>query len=190
MTRSSHLMNRHDTALLVIDVQEKLMTKIHGRDRVLSNIERLVQAAKVLDLFVQATEQYPEGLGPTVASLSKVLPPRLGKIVFSCAAVPEVGAQLKEKRIGKVLLAGVEAHVCVQQTALDLMEMGLKTYVAVDAVGSRHEEDRVVALRRLEASGAILTTTEAAIFEWTERAGTPEFKRISQMIKEAGTPKP
>src|ERR1019366_3248337 len=106
--------------------------------------------------------------------LAEKLPARLEKLSFSCAAVPEVVTFFQSKKIQKVLLAGVETHVCVMQTALDLISQGFQIYVAVDATGSRHEMDREVGLRRMEKSGVTLTTTEAALFEWTEKAGTPE----------------
>ena len=90
----------------------------------------------------------------------------------------------RDRGIGKILLAGIEAHVCVQQTALDLLADGYRVYLAVDAIGARHEIDYAIALRRLESSGATLTTTEAALFEWCEAAGTPEFKQISALVRE------
>ena len=176
-------MNRSDTGLLVIDVQGKLMEKILGKEEILSRIGILVEGAKILGLPIQATEQYPKGLGATVPELAEKLPARQEKLSFSCAAVPEVTAFFQSKKIQKVLLAGVETHVCVAQTALDLISQGFQVYVVVDATGSRHEMDREVGLRRMEKSGVTLTTTEAALFEWTEKAGTPEFRQISQLIK-------
>jgi nicotinamidase-related amidase len=144
----------------------------------------LVEGANILGLPVQATEQYPKGLGPTVPELAAKLPTRLEKLSFSCAAVPEITTFFQSKKVQKVLLAGVETHVCVMQTALDLVSQGFQVYVAADATGSRHEVDRELGLRRMEKSGVTLTTTEAALFEWTEKADTPEFKRISRLIIE------
>jgi nicotinamidase-related amidase len=95
-----------------------------------------------------------------------------------------VFAELKSRGIYKLLVVGIEAHVCVQQTVLDLLADGWRVYVAADAIGSRHEFDRQIAMRRMEASGAVLTTTEAALFEWCRQAGTPEFKQISQLVRE------
>jgi nicotinamidase-related amidase len=177
-------MNRTDTGLLVIDVQEKLMPKIQCRDALVRDILVLVEGAKLLGLPIWATEQYPKGLGFTLPALAEKLPPRADKLSFSCGQVPGLLEDMKEKGLKKILICGVEAHVCVQQTALDLLASGLKVFLAVDAVGSRHEEDKAVALRRMEQSGVILTTAEAALFEWAEKAGTPEFKAISRLVIE------
>jgi nicotinamidase-related amidase len=180
--RSPDLMNRTDTGFLVIDLQTKLMDKMPERDRVVANVARLVEGARILGVDVQATEQYAKGIGPTVPELAHRLPPRPDKLTFSCCGVPQVIERLRARGVNKVLLAGIEAHVCVQQTALDLVAEGFRVYVAADAVASRRELDRDVGLRRMERSGVIITTTEAALFEWAERAGTPEFKQISRLV--------
>jgi nicotinamidase-related amidase len=182
--RSPQLMSRSDTGLLVIDVQGKLMEKIPGKEGVIRRVGMLAEGAKILGVPIQATEQYPKGLGPTVPELSSKLPTPQEKLSFSCAEVPEVVSFFKSKNVNKILLAGVEAHVCVMQTALDLLSQGFQVYLAADAAGSRHEKDLELGLRRMERSGVILTTAEAALFEWTERAGTPEFKQISRLIIE------
>jgi nicotinamidase-related amidase len=177
-------MNRTNSGLLVVDVQEKLMDKIPGREKIVGHITRLVEGAKILGVPVQVTEQYPKGLGPTVPELTGRLPPRLEKLSFSCAVLPEVVSFFQSRNIRNILLAGAEAHVCVMQTALDLVSGGFQIFVAADAVGSRHDLDRELGLRRLERSGVVLTTTETALFEWTEKAGTAEFKQISRLIVE------
>jgi len=180
--RSAELMSRSDTGLLVIDVQTKLMDKIADRNRIVANVARLIDGAGILGVPVQATEQYPKGIGPTVPELVERLPVRPEKLSFSCCGLPEVADQFRSRGVQKVLLAGIETHVCVQQTALDLAAHGFRVYVAVDAVGSRHDVDRDVGLRRMERAGVVLTTTESALFEWMERSGTPEFKRISKLV--------
>jgi len=177
-------MSRNDTGLLVIDVQEKLMGKIEKGPRVIQNIQMLVRGACLLGLPVYATEQYPKGLGPTVPELSSQLPLKQEKLSFSCTALPEMTGFFRQKNVKKLLLAGVEAHVCVQQTALDLLAEGFQVYLAADAAGSRHAEDRELGLRRMEKAGVVLTSAEAALFEWTEKAGTPEFKEISKLVIE------
>ncbi len=180
--RSAELMSRSDTGLLVIDVQTKLMDKIADRNRIVANVARLIDGAGILGVPVQATEQYPKGIGPTVPELVERLPVRPEKLSFSCCGLPEVADQFRSRGVQKVLLAGIETHVCVQQTALDLAAHGFRVYVAVDAVGSRHDVDRDVGLRRMERAGVVLTTTESALFEWMERSGTPEFKQISKLV--------
>ena len=180
--RSPDLMSRGDSGLLVIDVQTKLMDKIPERDTIVANIARLVEGARILGIPVQATEQYPKGIGPTVPELAERLPPRPEKLTFSCCGLPEVAEQFRSRGVRRVLVAGIETHVCVQQTVLDLLAQGFRAYVAADAVGSRKEMDRELGLRRMEQAGVVLTTTEAALFEWTEVAGTPEFKQISKLV--------
>ncbi|MGC3968993.1 MAG: isochorismatase family protein [Pirellulales bacterium] len=185
LPRSPELMSPADTGLLVVDVQGKLITLVPGHRRIIWNIRRLLDGAKILNVAAAGTEQYPQGLGPTVPELAERLGPLPAKTAFSCGECGGIFRTWAERRITKVLLCGIEAHVCVQQTALDLLAHGFRVYLAVDAIGSRHDVDYQTALRRLEASGATPTTTEAALFEWCGRAGTPEFKQISAMVREA-----
>ncbi len=185
LSRSPELMSPADTTLLVVDVQEKLMRLIPGAAKIVWNIRRLLDGAGVLQVPVLASEQYPQGLGPTVPLLAGRLGPIPGKVAFSCLGCPEVAGQLDAEQRPKVLLAGIEAHVCIQQTALDLLSAGHRVYLAVDAIGSRSALDYEIALRRMESGGATLTTTEAALFEWCQAAGTPQFKHISALVREA-----
>ena len=185
LPRSPELMSRGDAALLVVDVQEKLVPAIANHARVVWNVRRLIDGAKILGLPVISTEQYPRGLGPTVGELADRLGPVPSKLTFSCGGCPELFEQLQSSGIHKILVCGMEAHVCVQQTVLDLLADGWRVYVAADAVGSRFEVDYRTALQRMDSSGVTLTTTEAALFEWCEVAGTPEFKQISRLAREA-----
>lgn len=182
--RSPELMSIGETALLVVDVQEKLVPAIADHERVVFNTRRLIDGARILGVPVVATEQYRKGLGPTVPELAERLGPVPDKLTFSCCGCPEVFAELRKVGIHKILVAGIEAHVCVQQTVLDLLGDGWRVYVAIDAVGSRNPLDRDTALRRMDSSGAVLTTTEAALFEWCQVAGTPEFREISRLVRE------
>jgi len=185
LPRSPELMSRDDSALLVVDVQDKLVPFIPNHQRLVWNIRRLLDGAKVLDVPATGTEQYPRGLGST----TEVLASRLGeipeKLTFSCGGCPQVFDQFRDAGICKLLIDGIEAHVCVQQTVLDALADGFQVYLAVDACGARHEIDYQTALRRMESSGAILTTTEAALFEWCDVAGTSEFKQISALVRES-----
>ena len=185
LPRSPVMMSPGDTALLVIDVQEKLVSALPDGKRVVWNVRRLLDGAKILGLPVLGTEQYPQGLGPTVPELAERLGPLPSKLTFSCGGCPGLFADLEKQGIGKVLLAGIETHVCVQQTAIDLLAAGWSVFVAADAVGSRFEIDHVTALDRMNSAGATLTTTEAALFEWCREAGTREFKQISKLAREA-----
>ena len=139
-------MSRGDTALLVVDVQEKLVPAIADGPRVVWNVRRLIDGAKILGLPVVGTEQYPQGLGPTVRELAERLGPVPSKLTFSCGGCPELFEDLRGRGIHKILVCGIEAHVCVQQTVLDLLADGWRVYVAADAVGSRFDVDCRTAL--------------------------------------------
>jgi nicotinamidase-related amidase len=184
MRLTERLTGQHG-ALLVVDVQEKLLEHILDREGVIANSLRLVKGAQHLHMPVWATEQYPKGLGPTIAPLAELIPRRPAKTTFHCCAVPQLLEQLYGRQIRHVTLVGIEAHVCVAQTALELLGLGFHVQVPADAVGSRHKIDWEFALRRIEHAGAIVSTTEAVLFEWTERSDRPEFKAISALVKEA-----
>jgi nicotinamidase-related amidase len=177
-------MSDGDTGLLVIDVQDKLMAKIPPAEALTRNIAFLVDGARLLDMPVQATEQYPKGLGGTVAELARRLPQRPDKTAFSCCAVPGLVEGFRQAARLKVVLAGIETHVCVQHTALDLLAQGFHVYIPVDAVASRSALDHEYALRRLENAGAVLTTAETCVFEWVGGAGHPRFKEVSKLVQE------
>jgi nicotinamidase-related amidase len=185
LARSPELMSPADTSLLVVDVQEKLMRLIPGAATIVWNIRRLLDGARILQVPVLASEQYPQGLGPTVPQLAGLIGNIPGKVAFSCLGCAEVAAALDSDERPKVLLAGIEAHVCIQQTALDLLWAGHRVYLAVDAIGARFARDYEIALRRMESSGVTLTTTEAALFEWCQAAGTSQFKQISALVRES-----
>jgi nicotinamidase-related amidase len=178
------LMSAGDTGLLVIDVQEKLAPKIQGVEALLTNIGFLIDGAKLLGLPVQVTEQYPKGLGKTVPVLAARLPAAGEKLAFSCCEIPSVADDFRRAARPKVLLCGIEAHVCVQQTALDLLALDFRVFIAADAVGSRYPIDRDFALRRLERAGCVITTAEAAVFEWTGRSDHPQFKAVSKLVQD------
>jgi nicotinamidase-related amidase len=177
-------MSATDTGILVIDVQQKLIAKIPGADDLVRNIAFLLDSARLLDIPAWGTEQYPQGLGPTIDELARRLPERLAKVRFSCGELPEVLDNLRRAARPKMLLAGIEAHVCVQQTALDLLTHGFQVFVAADATGSRYSVDKDFALRRLERAGAVVTTSESAAFEWLGGSNCPQFKPISRLVQE------
>lgn len=177
---------RHTAAsaqLLVVDLQERLLPVIQGWKRVRANAIRLIQAAELLGVPVVATVQYPKGLGPTVpevAALLNVEP--IAKMTFSAVGPEEVRRQLDPTRA--VVLSGIETHVCMAQTALDLLNQSFTVIMPLDAVSSRDRVDHDAAVQRLVAAGVIPTTTEAVLFEWLETAEHPHFKAISKMVKE------
>lgn len=184
MPRSPLLMNADDTALLVVDVQQRLLPVIHGGDQLAVTIERLLSGAEALDLPRVATEQRPDKLGPTIPALGQRLPDPPSKTMFSCRGCDTLTTAWRDRGITRVLLTGIETHVCVQQTALDLLADGFWVYVAVDAVGSRHAGDHQTALRRMESAGVTLTTAESALFEWCEDAQNDAFRTISGLAKQ------
>jgi hypothetical protein len=178
------LMSPRDTGLLVVDVQQKLLPLIPCADRLVLNVGFLIDGARLLGIQIEASEQYPVGLGPTVATLAERLPRRHEKVDFSCGAVPGIVESFGKAGCIRIMLAGMETHVCIQQTALDLLERGLAVYVAADAVASRDPGDHEVALERMARAGVTITSAEAAVFEWTGKAGTPVFKQISLLVQE------
>ncbi len=188
--RSPNLMNANDSALIVIDVQEKLVPLVGNHQHLIWNIERLVEGANILGVGVAATEQYPKGLGGTVENLRHQLAESNdgaipAKTMFSCRECAATFSGLAERGIHNLLLTGIETHVCVAQSAFDLIAAGFSVYVCIDAVGSRHPIDHATALRRMESAGVTLTTTEAALFEWCEKAGSDQFKQISKLVQRA-----
>lgn len=172
------------TTLLVVDMQQRLLGVQLDGERVTWNIRRLLAAAAALGLPAYATEQVPAKLGPTLPDLARRATHIYPKTAFSAAGDPALAARLTEENRHAVLLCGIETHVCVGQTALDLVAAGISVYLPVDAVTSRFAIDRDIALRRLEASGVILTTTEAAMFELCADATHPAFRTLSALAKE------
>jgi nicotinamidase-related amidase len=177
-------LNRARTALLVVDVQEKLLPSIWESHRVLRECVRLVQGAHLLGLPILATEQYRQGLGPTVAELASVLPNAdpIQKMAFS-GCTPEVVDRLTRTDRRDVLLCGIECHVCVTQTALDLLDTGFHVYTVGDACSSRTSENWRVGLERMQSAGVTSVSVEMVLFELLGRAGTDEFKRILSLVK-------
>jgi nicotinamidase-related amidase len=184
LCRSPELMSPADTVLLIVDVQEKLMPMIRDRQRIAWNLRRLLDGAEAVGLKVLATEQYPQGLGGTIPELATRLSAVPSKASFSCGGCEPFVSSLEELKPDKVMVAGIECHVCVQQTVLDLLSAGYRVYLPVDAVGSRYQVDYETGIKRMDSAGATLTTTEAALFEWCQVSGTPTFKKISALVRE------
>jgi nicotinamidase-related amidase len=182
--RSPEIMTATDTGLLVVDVQQKLINLINGHARIVWNIRRLIDGANLLGVPILASEQYPQGLGPTTPELLPLLKRVFDKTAFSCGDCADLCDALRSLGPRKWLVCGIETHVCVQQSVLDLLAEGFCIYVAADAIGSRYPMDHEIALRRMESSGATLTTVESALFEWCQDSKSPQFKQISQLVRE------
>lgn len=177
------LLNRQTSTLLIIDVQDKLLPAIATGSDVVTTIQFLQQAAAVLAIPVAISEQYPQGLGHTVATIRDASPAAeiFEKLRFSAAN--EFAAAVPLDR-HQVVLCGIESHICVLQTALELQHTGYEVSVVEDAIGSRHEADHHNALTRLQHQGVNVCRAESVVFEWCERAGTDDFRAISRMVRE------
>jgi nicotinamidase-related amidase len=176
------LLTAPGAALLLIDLQERLMPAIYDGDVVVARAARLAEAARLLDVPVRATEQYPAGLGSTVRPLAAYPQAVLVKTTFSAAADPGFPALLPDGT-SEIVIAGCEAHVCVLQTVLDLLGRGHRVLMAADAVGSRDPDDRAAALDRARQHGAEIVTTEMVLFEWLRDAQHPKFREVQKLLK-------
>jgi nicotinamidase-related amidase len=178
-------LNKKDAVLVIVDVQQRLASAMKHRARVAENIQHLIEAAKLLDFPAMVTEQYPKGLGPTIDEIRGALPAYnpLEKMTFDCcgdkAFVDEVAAMKRSK----IILTGMETHVCVLQTCLSLLHKGYGVHVVQDAVCSRTRENYRTGLELMRDGGAVITCTETVLFQLMEKAATPEFKALSKRIK-------
>lgn len=170
----------NQSALLMIDVQSRLMPAIEQAEHVIKTCGTLITAATLLDVPMLATEQYPEGLGHSVDGLLPSGVPVVEKTTFDACKTPGLLERLAPHK--DIILAGCEAHVCVLQTALSLITHGKSVYLVVDAVGSRAAESREIALRRMEAAGVKLVTMEMVLFEWLVDAKHPNFKQVHALL--------
>ena len=173
------------TTAMIIDLQERLLPHMHEHQAVLSRCVLLIRGLTLLGVPMILTEQYPAGLGKTVDALRgmSVADNPIEKVTFSCCDEPSVIAQLKEFGRGTVLLAGIETHVCVLQTALDLKASGFDPVIVADGVASRRESDKVIALQRLDREGCRITTVESILFELMRTSRHAKFKEISKLVK-------
>jgi nicotinamidase-related amidase len=179
------MLNTHDTALLVVDIQEKLARAMHAREEFIANVQRLVRGALALGIPIVWAEQNPKGLGPTVPEVAKLLCDLtpISKFSFSCGASESCMQQLR--RIGRkhVLIAGIEAHICVYQTAAELTLAGFQVEVVADACSSRTPENKHIGLDKCRAAGSAVTSVETALFELLKVAEGPLFKQLLNIVK-------
>ena len=183
--RHENLLTVEKSVLLVVDIQEAFEGHISELERVIERSKLMIHAAKLLEAPIVVTEQYPQGLGRTLGPIQEALGDchYYDKFTFSCCRDDSIQKALQNTNRPQVLIVGIETHVCIMQTAYDLLAMQMQPYIVVDAVGSRRESDRQVSLQRLQQDGVVLTTTEAAIFEMTGSAKHPAFKKISKLVK-------
>jgi nicotinamidase-related amidase len=184
----SHMrvLDRTQSALLVIDVQEAYRGRTAEHDRMLRGVCRLIEAAKLLGVPILATEQYPKGLGHLMREVTELLPAGLEaieKVSLSCCGEPLFAARLSGLERKQIVVCGLEAHACVNQTAHDLLEQGYCVHVPFDAISSRFETDCRTGWGKMIGSGAVPTTVEMACLEWVRTAAAPEFKALQKLIK-------
>ena len=186
-TDKTYRIQRENCQAMIIDVQEKLSPHIYRYNDILKKTLILIQGLQVLDIPILLNEQYPEGLGRTVPEIMAVLDTikskTIEKVTFSACDNDETWNYLAQQNRISVLVFGVEAHVCVMQTVLDLLDNGMQPVVIADAIGSRSAYDRRQAIRRMRRAGAVITTTEAILFELCRSSKDPAFKAISQLVK-------
>ena len=182
------LLDRARSQLLVVDVQERFMSVVYEAERMVERCAVLMQSAQRLGIPMTLSEQYKKGLGATVERLDNLKgdSPVMEKSHFSCAADPDIGERVRTLAAdgrNQVVVCGIESHVCVMQSALGFMNLGLDIFVVADAVSSRHPESVELATSRMRDSGISVVNAEMAVFEWLHVAGTDEFKALSKLIK-------
>lgn len=184
-SRHVDILRRNEAALLIIDIQEKIFRVMFNPEIIIQNTIKLIEGFRILDVPIFVTEQYPKGLGETEyrikESLKDIIP--IQKLSFSCSGAGELFTTFKNRNIKQIAITGIESHVCVQQTALDLKANGFQVSLAADACSSRKESDYNISLERMRSAGIIVTTTEAILFELLIVCGTEEFKKISKIVK-------
>ena len=184
--RHPSLLDHKRAALIVIDMQEKFRPVMANFDEVAERIAVMVQGCKLLGVPIIVTEQYPQGLGHTAPEIQLHLPEAtkpIEKLTFSSCGVPEFDLQLREKHIEQVMIMGIEAHICVSQTAHDLLQLGYQVHLISEAIGARFPLNREVALTKMQRAGALLSSVEMALFEMMKSSDAAEFKAVQKLIK-------
>lgn len=185
--RQRYFLDAADTVLLVIDVQERLCKAMDSAilAELAANTAILLEAAAELQVPVLATEQYVRGLGETLPELQEKMgaAPRLEKMSFSCCGSSNFVEQLRSAGRRQVVVVGMETHVCVLQTVIELLDAGYVVHLVQDAVMSRSGRNKQAALEMMQAAGAVISSTEAVLFQWLKIAGTDSFKKLSKLVK-------
>jgi nicotinamidase-related amidase len=176
---------KEDSALLIIDIQERIVPHMAERELLIANTQKLIQGFKILTIPIVVSEQYRKGLGLTIPEILNCTGEInvFEKISFSCCDDKAIMGAISAKNKKNIIICGIETHVCVLQTAMDLLEKGMLPVIVADCVSSRKETDKDMALRRMEKAGVIITSSESLLFELTRFAGTDTFKTISKLVK-------
>jgi nicotinamidase-related amidase len=185
MTRHFNLLHNDNSALLIIDVQEKFRKHIAAFEPMAVNIVRLIEGCKLLDIPIFVTEQYPKGLGKTISEILNVLPGQhvYEKTAFSCCGSTDFSRALQRSERKQVIVCGIEAHVCVNQTVHDLLSANYSVHLIEDAISSRDTYNKEVALRKMALAGAIPSTTEMSLLELVQDSASAKFKDVQNLIK-------
>ncbi len=181
-----YLLERDESVLCVVDIQEKLAARMGEKEGIVESARMLTLAARRMGVPILVTEQYPRGLGPTVMELTIAMEDSyapIEKMCFGCGGEPRFLDQLKSRKRKQVVLCGMETHVCILQTCLELLNRGYKVQVVADATCSRRIAHKEIGLGQMRQMGAIVTTAEAVVFQWLEKAGTEEFKDLLPLFK-------
>ncbi len=181
--RSPQLARASECLVIAVDLQDKLLAGMSDREELIARSRLLLRGARTLEIPLLATEQYPQGLGSTTESIAELIPEPVAKKRFSSVEALDLpcAGERDDDRF-RVIVFGIEAHVCILQTVFDLQSLGYEVIVPVDAVTSRNRIDRDTALQRMQSTGVTLTTVETLLFECCETAEHPNFKTISRMI--------
>jgi len=187
MSQNRHpvILKKDTSALLIIDIQERILKVIRNSEDMIANVLKLIKGFKAMGLPIYTTEQYPKGLGETHHAIQAELGDytAVQKMTFSCGGAGDLFGEFKKKELTQIVVCGIESHVCVQQTVLDLIHNGFQTNLAADAVSSRKYSDYDLSVSRMRHHGAEITSTESILFELLEVCGTDEFKAVSKIVK-------
>jgi nicotinamidase-related amidase len=179
------MLNMENVALLIVDIQGNLAYSMHGKELLFKNVQKLIKGIKALGIPILWVEQNPQGLGPTIPEIADILSDiqPISKMSFSCCRNDRFMQALKALNRKQVLIAGIEAHVCVYQTAVDLVDLGYEVQVVTDAVSSRNMENKGIGLQKMRDSGVSLTSVETALFELLKVAEGEQFRDILKIVK-------
>ncbi len=179
------ILSKEETVLVVVDVQEKLLPYVKDKEKVTENLQMLIKFAYIMDIPIILTEHYPKGLGKTVPEIKEVLKEYkpIEKVIFSCFGSEKFKSRLKELGVKRLMLSGIESHICIEQTALDALDAGYEVHVIADAISSRTPRNLEIGIEKTRQFGAVISSTEMAMYEIMERADTKEFKEVLKLVK-------
>ncbi len=179
------ILTRENTVQVIVDVQEKLLPYVTEKERVVENLRMLIKFADIMDIPIVLTEHYPKGLGVTVPEIKEILKiyEPIDKVIFSCFGAPRFRARLRELGAKRLMIAGIESHICIEQTALDALNLGYDVHIIADAISSRTPENLKIGIEKMRQFGAVISSTEMVMYEIMERADTKEFKDVLKLVK-------